>query len=65
MRETNEAPIATPVWEADRLLGHLLQRRCGQIEAVRANGLSLGWFNTENAALAALAFNPRSGPDIA
>jgi hypothetical protein len=45
---------ATPVWDGGRFLGHLIERRSAQFEPVPPNGVSLGLFNTEAAALGAL-----------
>jgi hypothetical protein len=43
-----------PVYADDRLAGHIITRRDGQVEAVLASAESLGQFNDPDAAIAAL-----------
>jgi hypothetical protein len=50
----HKAVAATPVLDAGRIVGHVIEKRCGQVEAVPANGNSLGHFNDQRAALNAL-----------
>lgn len=45
---------ATPVYDAGRIIGHIIDRRDGQHEAVLIDGASLGLFNDPDAALRAL-----------
>jgi hypothetical protein len=47
-------PTALPVYVDRCLAGHVIVHRDGQIEAVRASAESLGRFNHQDAAVAAL-----------